>query len=798
MRVGGFLVLGLASGFVASSAEAQIPLPQLEDGPQLRLAGDDPLQDQLESLVKRVTPLIESRQEALVAARKRFIEIPEEDEPDPIGLRLVDALELELRQLEGARDSASDALVQLDADLSIAEPVSFARLVELATEAERLHRLTEQREARARRLASIGSAIPPTKTATTSALSARLADALARAQSAEADQTLAEALELRVNLRAAEKLLKEAKRQLVVSEAEVQEADAAVKAATEEQEAAAEAAEAARSELSTQLASNVRGELRTLRRQLAQTRVETLLRAERNAAARLALARVKLAAMSALAADKIPTYPQDLGPDALGADLSAIAEARLEAEARLSDVRSGLREEPSRAEGQLLAKIRDGLEEVVASLAEERRALETAQRLERLLVPDQPLFWRSPEDWARVLGLTVAVLAMVVVLLGRGMSLLHRFEHWLEARAKKRGSAATGSRLITLLLILYPVGVLLGAAALLVWPIWQLPITVEEGLGVLDRPIVYLDQQPISFLSLGKLILTIWLTVTLSKLVRQLLTERLFRRLSVDAGLSNSLSTFVHYCFLAVGLTIGLRFVGIGLSSFALIAGVLGIGIGFGLRNVTENFISGIIVLVERPIQVGDWISMDGDLEGQVRDIRARTTTLRTRDNVSIIIPNSDLVAKQVTNWSHGDLKVRLQVEVGVAYGSDTDLVRRTLLEVAGRHGRVLERPGPEAQFRGFGASSLDFSLLVWIDQQQLRFRIESDLRFAIDAAFRRKGIEIAFPQLDVHLRSIDVSAVEAVQRAISGPRDDDEEEERARPIPLPDAPSRRASRADD
>jgi small-conductance mechanosensitive channel len=178
------------------------------------------------------------------------------------------------------------------------------------------------------------------------------------------------------------------------------------------------------------------------------------------------------------------------------------------------------------------------------------------------------------------------------------------------------------------------------------------------------------------------------------------------------------------------------------------------VGLGFGLQNIVSNFVSGLIILAERPIAIGDRVEI-GNIAGQVTQISLRSTTVLTNDNITIIVPNSDFIANTVTNWSHGDPRVRLRLPVGVAYGTDTDKLRRALLEVAAEHPKVLQNPAPELFFLGFGDSTLNFELAVWTSEMTSKpRRFRSELYYAMEKKLRERGIEIPFPQRDLHLRS--------------------------------------------
>ncbi len=190
---------------------------------------------------------------------------------------------------------------------------------------------------------------------------------------------------------------------------------------------------------------------------------------------------------------------------------------------------------------------------------------------------------------------------------------------------------------------------------------------------------------------------------------------------------------------------------GLNTATLAVALGALGVGLGFGLQNIFNNFISGIILLFERPIQVGDDIEINGTW-ASVKKINIRATVVQTYDNASLIIPNSEFISSQVKNWSFKDKRLRLKIAVGVAYGSDTELVRETLLEIARSTSRVLKRPEPDVLFTDFGDSALIFTLRLWTDIDSM-LKVGTAIRFEIDRLFKERGIEIAFPQQDIHIR---------------------------------------------
>ena len=232
----------------------------------------------------------------------------------------------------------------------------------------------------------------------------------------------------------------------------------------------------------------------------------------------------------------------------------------------------------------------------------------------------------------------------------------------------------------------------------------------------------------------------------------------LFNRFLANSGLNRSLqyaiAQIVSNVVLVVGILVVLTNTGINLSALAVFAGAIGVGIGVGLQGIASNFISGLVILAERPISIGDRVEV-GEVTGQVERIHARSTIIRTNDNISMIVPNSKFIEDPVTNWTYGDPRVRFRVPVGVAYGSDVEKVKQALIEVGLENPNSLKDPAPSVFFDKFGESSLDFELVVWSSEMSYRpRRFKSDLNFAIEKKFRELGIEIPFPQRDVYIRS--------------------------------------------
>lgn len=250
------------------------------------------------------------------------------------------------------------------------------------------------------------------------------------------------------------------------------------------------------------------------------------------------------------------------------------------------------------------------------------------------------------------------------------------------------------------------------------------------------------------------LVLSLFLLFYISSKIRKILVNKVFPRYDLDIGVSQSIATIVRYLLIIVGLIIIFQTTGIDLSALGLLVGALGVGIGFGLQNITNNFISGIIILFERPIKVGDRIELD-NLAGNIVEISARATTIITNDNIAVIVPNSDFINSRVINWSHNNKNVRLNFPVGVSYNEDPARIRKLLLEVVAENHGVLITPQPYVLFEAYGDSSLNFILQVWTSTYTDRPNIlKSELYYEIFTKFKENNVEIPFPQRDIHLKS--------------------------------------------
>ncbi|MEM7501380.1 MAG: mechanosensitive ion channel domain-containing protein [Pseudomonadota bacterium] len=238
--------------------------------------------------------------------------------------------------------------------------------------------------------------------------------------------------------------------------------------------------------------------------------------------------------------------------------------------------------------------------------------------------------------------------------------------------------------------------------------------------------------------------------------IKRWIDRRWLQHIIIERGAREALITLFGYVAFVIALLVGLTQAGVDLRGLAIVSGALALGIGFGLQEIANNFVSGLILLFERPIRAGDFVTV-GEIEGFVRKIKIRATEIETLDNQNVLVPNSELVSGRVTNWVLHDTHGRLRVTVGVAYGSDIDMVREILEQVAREHPEVItdgRAPAPRALFMGFGDSSLDFELRCRINRIERRFSVTSDINFAVDAAFREAGIPIPFPQRDLHIVS--------------------------------------------
>lgn len=347
--------------------------------------------------------------------------------------------------------------------------------------------------------------------------------------------------------------------------------------------------------------------------------------------------------------------------------------------------------------------------------------------------------------------------ALLLRVLKNGLQLLGKLRFFKRQRFFRRHGQELQNRLWHLAPLV--VGIQTALYLLVAWHFFD---SVGEAWHAILTAGVVLGDKTVSVKMLLVGLSALYVAIFISWLLRSLLEEEVFPRRQVDRGVRDSINKLLNYAILAFGIFMALGLAGIDLKSFAVLAGALGIGIGFGLQNIVNNFISGLILLFERPIKIGDMIVLDGEW-GTVRKIGLRSTTVETFDLSEVIVPNSLLVSEKVTNWTLSSEQSRIVVPVGVAYGSPLEKVLGILYDAAQVHPKVLDSPPPSAIFTAFGASSLDFELRVWATSVNDRLTIRNDLLLYIDRRFREEGVEIPFPQHDLHLRSVDAGIMRSL-----------------------------------
>lgn len=345
----------------------------------------------------------------------------------------------------------------------------------------------------------------------------------------------------------------------------------------------------------------------------------------------------------------------------------------------------------------------------------------------------------------------IAVVLFTIVLVLEGLlSIVLQTRYALSLQMVKRHAALIKKRINTII----------QAAAFLIWFISSLWLFDIYNFIFGGFSAILNEQWTIGSItvSLGDILIftiTLWASYLLSRFIRFALQEDVLTRVKLPRGVSGSISLLAHYTILFMGFLIALSAAGLEWSRFALLAGALGVGIGFGLQEVVNNFISGLILIFERPIKVGDTIEFSAT-RGNVIRIGIRSSTVRTFDGAEVIIPNGHLISNEVTNWTLSDRQRRIEVTVGVAYGSNPNRVLEILMKIAGEHPEILDNPEPVALFTGFGNSSLDFALRFWTNNYLNWMILSSEITLKIHNALYAAGIEIPFPQRDLHIRSID------------------------------------------
>lgn len=300
-------------------------------------------------------------------------------------------------------------------------------------------------------------------------------------------------------------------------------------------------------------------------------------------------------------------------------------------------------------------------------------------------------------------------------------------------------------------------------AALALWQLFRLSLSaISPDLGarvdaIWTQSLFDIGGVRFTISSIFKIAIYLTIIVFFTNHITRFFTTHILDKTTLDEGKKFSFQRGISIFMISLGVLMGLHFIGLDLTSFALFTGAIGIGIGLGFQNIAKNFASGLVLLIESSVKVGDRIEIEG-LQGDIVYIGSRGTWVRTNENVVIIVPNTEFIEGRVTNWTANDRKVRINIPLGVSYDSDPERVREVLLEVANDHPDVLEDPAPDVIFTSFGESSLDFELRIWTSRQVTTPRIiTSDIYFKVFAAFKREDIEIPFPQRDLHLRSSSV-----------------------------------------
>ena len=285
---------------------------------------------------------------------------------------------------------------------------------------------------------------------------------------------------------------------------------------------------------------------------------------------------------------------------------------------------------------------------------------------------------------------------------------------------------------------------------------WGISLNNFEGHSHLMRGEFQVGSLTIEFGQILAALFAFIIVLYFFKLVRWFLRERLFKTVEVSVAGSEAVVAIVGYIGFILAIAASLNALGVRSENLAIIAGALSVGIGFGLQTIVGNFLSGLIILFERPVRVGDWVILGNGLEGHIKKVNMRSTEVMTLERSSVLIPNSNLLSDTITNWTLNDNIGRLDINVGVAYGSNTALVEEILLGVAAEHKKLRRYPVPRVLFQDFGDSSLDITLRFFLVNINDRHQVASDIRFAIDEAFRKNNVTIPFPQRDVHVKPTD------------------------------------------
>ncbi|MBN1957635.1 MAG: mechanosensitive ion channel [Desulfuromonadales bacterium] len=347
-------------------------------------------------------------------------------------------------------------------------------------------------------------------------------------------------------------------------------------------------------------------------------------------------------------------------------------------------------------------------------------------------------------------GMVLLFARMAVLIFAGGIDLLIGLLARVESRFFKQFGAELAKRLRKLLKI-----TIYGFSIFYLIPVWRLFATMQDTWSYLANFSVDIGTFTLTLQMLVSAVVAFYLSLQMSWIIQGMSEAQVLARRSADQGVIDAVKKLIHYAVVLIGFLIALSFLGLGIQNFVVLLGAFGVGIGFGLQDIVNNFLSGLILLFERPIKVGDGVMIDGEY-GTVKRIGLRSTVVENLDLAELIVPNAQMISQKVTNWTLSTRRVRLVAHVGVAYGSDLKKVMDILVEVAEQHPLVLKNPKPLPLFNNFGGSSLDFELRVWIANIDQKPHVMNDLLLAIDRRFREENIEIPFSQHDLHLRSVE------------------------------------------
>lgn len=279
---------------------------------------------------------------------------------------------------------------------------------------------------------------------------------------------------------------------------------------------------------------------------------------------------------------------------------------------------------------------------------------------------------------------------------------------------------------------------------------------LRDASSLFTAPLFQMGETPVSLSAICQLIVALLIVVVLTGIFNNFLKRRLLFRLGIDEGNREAIATIISYAVGTLCFVVVLQSTNFNLASLVVLAGGLGVGIGFGLQDATKNFVSGVNLLLERKIKVGDFVEFDG-LSGYIKEIAIRSTLIRTKDGGDLVVLNSKLVETRLLNWSYDNFTARIHILVKVAYESDPVLVTETLLKSAYMESAVLQEPAPEVIFKEFGDNSLNFELWVWVNRIDREPQIKNSLNFIIEYHLRQQKISISFPQMEVSVRNPEV-----------------------------------------